>query len=257
MPRDRLSGTVLLVSLTALTAVAIAGGQPFETDSDSAATESQQAERIQPGQLRPLNSVVGTWRGVGQPKRGSRAGAWQEKTVCRWDFSGDVPAVRFDAENGRQFQMLVLTVSGEGKLSLLQQVDRDQARTYTGSLPDTWPGKIRLLSEPDLEGAVFRCTIEQLSEIRLVVLFERRATANGSFRRIAGIGYTRSGHRLARGGGNQRECVVTGGLGTIPVTHNGRTWYVCCEGCRQAFDDAPQEIIADYLNRSSESNDGQ
>ena len=65
-------------------------------------------------------------------------------------------------------------------------------------------------------------------------------------RRIAGIGYTRAGEKLAQAGGNQRKCIVTGGLGTIAVSHKGKTYYVCCQGCVQAFNDAPEAIIADY-----------
>ena len=210
-------------------------------------------DRGQSEKLRPLNSVVGSWRGVGQPKRGSRAGAWQEQIVCRWDFSGAKPVVRFDAENGRQFQSLVFALPDDAALILTQLSEGTTAITYSGAIPDKWPGKIQLISAPDADGVVFRCTIEQLSDIRLVLLFERRTSPNGNFRRIAGIGYTRSGHRLASSSGNQRECVVTGGHGSIPVIHEGKTWYVCCEGCRQAFEESPEEIIAEYLSQRSKS----
>ncbi len=202
-----------------------------------------------PGRLQPFNSVVGSWRGVGQPKRGSRRGAWQEKTVCRWDFSGDQTTVRFDASEGKQFQRLTLTAGPDPDQLILTEHHEAGSRVYRGTMPDEWPARIQLLTDADDRGARSRCTLEQLSNIRFVMLFERQSSATGSFRRIAGIGYTRSGHRLAENDGNQVECVVTGGQGTIAVTHQGKTWYVCCEGCRQAFEDAPDEIIAAYLAR--------
>jgi len=190
---------------------------------------------------------------MGQPKRGSRKGAWQEVTVCRWDFSGEKPAVLLEAKKGAQFQQLRLAVSSsEQQLQLTQQINEQETRIYEGRLPESWPGKLQLESTAEDDGSSYRCTIKQLSAIRLVVLFERRATLSGSYRRVAGIGYTRSGHKLADGGGNQRECVVTGGLGTITVQHKGKTWYVCCDGCRQAFEDSPDEIIAEYLARNDD-----
>jgi hypothetical protein len=42
------------------------------------------------------------------------------------------------------------------------------------------------------------------------------------------------------------ECVVTGGLGTIQVSHKGMTYYVCCSGCRDAFNENPEKILAAY-----------
>jgi len=236
------------MSAVVTVSVLAAAGQQVESETGSA----QQSDGTHPGLLKPFNSLVGSWRGMGQPKRGSRKGAWQEKTVCRWDFSGDQPSIRIDADQGRQFERLQLTADVDNKqLVLKQRIDDTTVRTYRGRIPDKWPAKIRLMTDPDEAGTVNRCTVEQLSDIRLVMLFESRVGLQSNYRRVAGIGYTRSGHKLAKGNGNQRECVVTGGQGSIAVQHMGKTWYVCCEGCRQAFDDAPDEIIADYLARKN------
>ncbi len=222
-----------------------------DSELDGAPRQVSAAGRT--GTLQPLNVLIGQWRGVGQLKRGSRRGAWQETTVCRWDFSGDNPVVLLDAKKGAQFQQLRLFMStSQNRLQLIQHIDEQERRVYEGQMPDTWPGKLQLSTAVGDDGSSYRCTIEQLSDIRLVVLFERRATITGSYRRVAGIGYTRSGHKLAKAGGNPRECVVTGGQGTIAVKHKGKTWYVCCEGCRQAFEDSPDEIIAAYLAKDDD-----
>ena len=39
---------------------------------------------------------------------------------------------------------------------------------------------------------------------------------------------------------------MTGGLGTIPVTHAGKTYHVCCTGCVAAFEADPEGTLADY-----------
>lgn len=199
-----------------------------------------------PEQLKPLNSLVGEWRGVGQLQRGSRKGAWAEKAVCEWDFAKDAPAIVLRSERGQQFSELRLIWDPHEKQLVLHQTDDDTQRTYRGPAPQTLPGRLQLMSASDPEGHSHRITLQQLSDIRMTVLLEKRSSPTGRFRRTAGIGYTRSGTRLAAGGTNQRTCIVTGGLGTIAVTHDGETFYVCCSGCRQAFEASPDSYIADF-----------
>ena len=43
--------------------------------------------------------------------------------------------------------------------------------------------------------------------------------------------------------------MVTGGAASIPVSYKGKTYYVCCTGCKQAFDDDPEGILAEYESR--------
>ena len=39
------------------------------------------------------------------------------------------------------------------------------------------------------------------------------------------------------------ECIVSGGLGTMKVSYNGKEYYVCCSGCRDEFKDDPEKYI--------------
>ncbi len=45
---------------------------------------------------------------------------------------------------------------------------------------------------------------------------------------------------------------MTGGAGTIRVSYKGKSYYVCCTGCRDAFNDDPEGILADYRARLEE-----
>lgn len=196
--------------------------------------------------LSHLNSLVGKWRGVGQLKRGSRKGAWKESTAVAWSFQKETPAITLTADGGQQFQELKLTwLEPQQKIKMDLKM-KHETLVFTGRLPEQWPGKMELTTMPGNNGEQLRCTIQQLSDIRTTVLMEKRSTATASFRRTAAVGYTRAGERLAVIGGNQRKCIVTGGLGTITVSHEGKTYYVCCQGCVQAFNDAPDAIIAEY-----------
>lgn len=202
--------------------------------------------------LERFNGLIGQWKGTGQPRRGSNRGAWREKTAVAWNFKGKRAAILITADGSKQFDSLQLTVQDNRLVARQQQ--GDQVIEYTGPLseswpavtPVKWPAKIVLTSAADDKGVTHRCTLQQLSEIRATILLEKQTSPTGSFRRVAGVGYTRDGERLAQVGGTSRKCIVTGGLGTIAVSHKGKTYYVCCQGCVQAFNDAPDEIIAEY-----------
>ena len=92
-----------------------------------------------------------------------------------------------------------------------------------------------------------RVTMKLLAEgARLTLLLERRS--GDAYNRIAEVGYTRQGSNFGSGS-SRPECVVTGGAGTIAVQHEGKTYYVCCTGCRDLFNDDPAKILAEYRER--------
>src|SRR5687768_15526493 len=51
--------------------------------------------------LESFNDLIGEWRGVGMPKRGSQAGAWIESAEWVWDFQEKTPAIRYDVKKGQ------------------------------------------------------------------------------------------------------------------------------------------------------------
>jgi hypothetical protein len=42
------------------------------------------------------------------------------------------------------------------------------------------------------------------------------------------------------------ECIVSGGVGNGTVTHNGKTYYICCSGCRDAFMANPDKFVKEW-----------
>lgn len=215
--------------------------------SDDAAAETQtqpaDAGRVPAPEFKRLNSVIGEWRGVGQPNRGSRQGAWTEKLTNEWSITPQASSVVLRSDRGQLFSEIQLRWLADREQLEATLIDGEDRTVLRGTIPDQWPGRIELLSGSDESETAERLTLQQLSEIRFVVLLERRTSPTGRFRRVAGVGYTRSGERLAAGATNQRTCIVTGGLGTMTVTHKGQTYYVCCSGCRQAFEADPDYYI--------------
>jgi hypothetical protein len=137
-----------------------------------------------------------------------------------------------------------------GETVLLTRIKSDDNAKPDYEKPDneTW-----IFESAVGEGPQTRCTIRIISDIRITLLFEEKPTPAGSLRRMAEIGLTRAGSKLASGNTGERQCVVTGGLGTIKVSHDGKTYYVCCEGCKQAFDADPEGTLKAYRERLNQA----
>ena len=161
-------------------------------------------------------------------------------------FSETESALIGTVAKGKLASTLKITAEAAGKFHLQWTSPEGTVRDLSGKIEES---KLVLASEPDDEKEVYRVTITSLNELRTLILFEKRKSDQQSYTRIAEVGYTREGTRLAGPGGGQPECVVTGGLGTIKVTHEGQTYYVCCTGCQQAFNDDPKGILAEYKAR--------
>ncbi len=194
--------------------------------------------------LERFNPIIGEWRGTGQVRRGSNRGAWRESGEFVWDFSDDEPAIKYLVEGGKHVEAGLVTWNSQDHFHLaLKTGDEKETREYSG---DWTKDKLVLVSKPDDNQVQYRMTITPLNEKRTLVLHEKTSSGGESFFRVAEVGYTRAGTRLALPGGGRRECVVTGGTGQTAVKFKGETYYVCCSGCKQAFDDDPEGTIAEF-----------
>ena len=61
----------------------------------------------------------------------------------------------------------------------------------------------------------------------------------GALRRATGAAVTPAAASCCAG-----MAVGLGGAGTMTVSYNGQTYYVCCTGCRDAFLAEPEKFIA-------------
>ncbi|MBC7968040.1 MAG: hypothetical protein H7Z17_19190 [Fuerstia sp.] len=213
--------------------------------------------------LSTLSFLVGDWKGVAQPKRGSNSGAWSEKAHTVWHFDEKIPCLLLKLEPGEKSTSIFFATASETGRPIIElhQPEKpsialemtepgkspasDAAVQTDKSAPDHWvfesvvePGNPRL-----------RLTVRKINDIRITLLFEESTGAEAAFRRQYEIGMTRAGERLAKGNTGERECIVTGGLGTISVSHGGKTYYVCCEGCQQAFEADPEGTLTAYRER--------
>ena len=215
--------------------------------ADDPSKESTKPATIQA--LQEFNVLIGGWRGVGQPKRGSQTGAWQERADSLWELKPKSNGIRWNVEASKQWKSALLSFDETKKrYTLTATLPDDTSRTYRGKIDEK---RLVMESESDDQKEVHRITLTVLNENRVTVLMEKRPEQQSFFTRVAEIGYQRDGTRLAVAGTSGPECVVTGGLGTISVTYKGKAYYVCCTGCRDAFNDDPEGILADYQTRKA------
>jgi len=255
--------TLIFGVLIAPILVAVSGRSPDDpkaaspqTPSANLSTAETHREKVVAG-LSPLSFLVGDWKGVAQPKRGSNSGAWSEKAHVIWHFDDKIPCLLLNLEPGEKSTRIFFAAASETgrpiielfqpeKTSIvLEMTEPKKSLVSNPAAQDHWifesvaePGKPRL-----------RFTVRKINDIRMTMLFEESPNAAAAYRRQYEIGMTREGERLANGNTGERQCIVTGGLGTISVTHAGKTYYVCCEGCKQAFGSDPEGTLTAYRER--------
>jgi len=201
--------------------------------------------------LARFNDWIGEWRGAGQVRRGSTRGGWQETGGFVWNFEAGRAGIVYTVEKSKHLKTGTLSWDPTAEQYTLNAVFADGSRDrLAGKLEDD-----RLVLEsvpsnvPTTDGEraeVWRVTFRQLNDKRMTVLYEKRRATQKLYLRVGEVGYTRQGTRLAASDSTGPECVVTGGAGTIAVTYKGQKYYVCCSGCRDAFNDDPEGILAAY-----------
>lgn len=236
--------------VTVVSVIALIRLQADEPDAKTTPiAKTPEAKQIQSA-LTEFNSLIGEWRGIGMPKRNSTRGAWKESANWVWDFDAKPLGIRYEVKDGKLVEQGLLSYDPEAQAFTLVIVAPDETKTtYVGTLDE----KKLVLETPsgeDEEGR--RLTITRLNEKRTLVLHEHRRAGQSFYSRVAEVGYTREGTRLADPGAGDPECVVTGGYGSMQVMFEGETYYVCCSGCLQAFQNDPAGVVADYRKKLAE-----
>jgi len=201
--------------------------------------------------LEKIQSIVGGWRGVGQVQRNSSKGAWKETANWVWDLKSMPPSLKISVKEGKQLKSGDLSFDVERQEYVFSSEDpAGEKREYRGKLDKDRLALVAVHENKDEE----RLTLSFLNNKRTTLLFEKKGAESASYQRVAEVGYTREGTRLAVEGVSGKECIVTGGEGTIQVTHQGKKYWVCCSGCAAAFEEDPEGILKEYAARVAKRN---
>ena len=72
---------------------------------------------------------------------------------------------------------------------------------------------------------------------KFALKYEKQDGGKGLFSSVHAMNGIKDG--IVAGAPKKPECIVSGGSANIAVTYNGKTYYVCCSGCRDEFNADP------------------
>jgi hypothetical protein len=199
--------------------------------------------------LQEIQEFIGGWKG--SVDKGTTA--WKESANWSWRFAnkGKDVYMTVDMPDSKVFkkgEMRFLSNKGKYEFTLFDKADKKNV--YVGDLK-----KGSLILERTVPET--RAT-EQLKVntagggVRLIYTFSKKGANSTLYAKEYQISYTKEGESFGVAAGQKGpECVVTGGLGKIQVSFGGNTYYVCCTGCRDAFNENPAKMIAEYKARKA------
>jgi hypothetical protein len=195
--------------------------------------------------LQQVGEFVGEWKGNGEAKAGGKTSLWKETLSWSWKFKGGDAWLALDVKDGKFVTAGELRYDPEKKLYRLTLTDTARKEeAYVGALSR---GRLVLTHKDPGTGDVHRLTVFTLGDgSRMIVQSEVQSKGKGLFADVFKVAGNKEGESFAGGGGKKNVCIVTGGLGTIPVTYMGKTYYVCCSGCRDEFNENPKKYVDEF-----------
>jgi hypothetical protein len=214
--------------------------------------------------LQPMQILLGKWRGTTRREYESFKAVDSHEWV--WDLrtNPEQPALVMASDKSPYLRSsrlswdiaagkFVLTgVDAEGRQRRLSGDFTEAPHEITGS-DDKQHRIFRLeLSEETSDSAEqWQLAIAQQENNRyLLEVGKRRGKAD--FARFDTVSTQRDGTSFALSDTDyaERTCIISEGLGTTEVTWKGRSYWVCCSGCKAAFDEDPDTWIARAAERA-------
>jgi len=212
--------------------------------------------------LKPLQIMLGDWGGTTFKKIGGFSSV--ETLGWVWDLQSNPgqPALVMTADKSRYYENARLTyLTDKQKYQLTLTNKAGQKRIYEGTFsvplkkvpgddnPNIMHSTYKLslaLVEPANEKKRAQIILNQQNNDRY--MFELYDLRGESYTRFDTINTRRKGTSFAKSDSDygSKTCVISGGLGTSQVTFQGRSFWVCCSGCRKAFDADPEKWIAKH-----------
>jgi YHS domain-containing protein len=195
--------------------------------------------------LRPWQPLVGGWKGlaVAIDKNGNRERDFTRLGVdWEWSIGKDRASLVWKVKEEKPYKRGVLTYD-RSKEQFHFEVETADAKkwTFEGAAAGSKIEMNRI--DGDLAGKE-RVRLAIVGKDRHMVVFETQYAKN-RWRPTLEIGNTRRGVVFGETPKSGPECIVTGGRGSSTVSYKGKTYYVCCSGCKEAFNEDPEKYIAE------------
>ena len=210
----------------------------------SAAEEPARSEV--PAAFAPFEHMIGGWKGMGIPAA-NRLKGWPETHHWAWKFAGGHPvAMTVTTEGGKVFKQGQLSFDAASRRYRLEGTDpAGKPVAYVGALDPAGQALTldRLGSQASGKDRVVIRPNRNL--IRYSIWYEHQEPGAPQFKRTIEVGLTKEGEAFASGGSasDLPKCIITGGASTMTVSYQGKSYPLCCSGCRDEFNDNPAKYV--------------
>ena len=200
-----------------------------------------------PAPFAPFEYLIGSWKGQARPAANPVRG-WGETHAWAWRFAKGKPVG------------LSVTMTGDKVLTQANLSYNEAAQEYR--LEGTDPDKKTVAFSGTFDKAGKRLTLDRVGTttdgarqqvtlfpnsnlIRYSVTVAQKEPGAPQYKKTIEVGLTKEGEAFAAGSSaaDLPKCVVTGGAATMNVTFEGKTYPLCCSGCKAEFGDNPAKYV--------------
>ena len=240
--------------------VKLGGGGGSATATNSAAKPKlppeKQIDEVKKA-LKPIQVVLGQWHGIIDKSKEYEDLNW----VWDWKTDRAQPALAMKTvgdgvlfksvrltylTDAEQFQMTIEEKDGQKRV--LQGVFTEEPSEKPGEDKKQTPQRTYKLKLTENGDAKDRWQVVMNQQENNRYLLELSKARGKNFVRFDTIATQREGTSFALNDSDFKEktCVISQGLGTIQVSHKGKSYWVCCSGCKAAFEEDPEKWIAKF-----------
>jgi hypothetical protein len=239
--------------------------------SKSESNTGRLGDRLTPAQkmetvldaLKPLQVLIGEWRGVTQKSIGGAVSVEEPKWRRDFQTNTEQPALFVTSKTSpyfREGRLTYLIDSNEYQYTVSDRHGNE--RVYRGTFSE--PVRDVARDGKDLQ-RTYKLQLNQVfpddgNKLRQIVfnqqennryLLEVYNQSGSRMFRYDTVANQREGTSFALNPNDyrERECIISGGKGTSTVSYHGKSYYVCCSGCRDAFNDDPETWIVRFIER--------
>lgn len=212
--------------------------------------------------LKPLQVMLGKWRGTTRKDFDGFKAVDSHEWV--WDLQSDPnqPSLAIGSDKSPYLRKANLTWDAGRDVFCLDATDdkgvtRKFEGTYTEPVheivgPDDKLHKVFRLqltqtkeSQQKNPGENWQFAFAQQENNRYLLEVDRRR-GKAAFKRYDTVSTQRDGTSFAMSDSDygDKTCIISQGLGTISVSYKGKSYWVCCTGCKAAFEEDPETWIA-------------
>ena len=242
-----------------------AGTEPgTKTTPAATAASTLEQRRLVVAALDGVQVILGSWKGTTKKEVGNFKALDAPKWV--WDFRTEKgqPALVMKSEKSLYVTEARLTYLPDRQVYQMIAHDKEgQVRTLEGQFTspvEEFEGddrrvhrkfKLELAEVGDAKDAM-KLTLNQQDNNRYLLAVERKK--GGKFVLVDTVGTQREDTSFALSDTDYKDktCVISGGLGTSQVSYNGKSYWVCCSGCKAAFDEEPARWVAEFEAKQKE-----